>query len=165
MNIHQHLGHAHNGRKQEGIRLAVINTASIKVWRKAGEFKAYIANENPYIIVACETNLTANEVDSDFLPDGYSAFRHDKCSTKHGVLIAYKQNLIMSKIEVIEKTCELVLAKLQVLGRPDLNVGSFYCHTNSDPASIRALSENLLAIMGKEWTKNFVLAGTLIFRV
>ena len=53
------LGHAHTGRKQEGIRLAVINTASIKGRRKAGEFKAYIANENPDIIVACETNLTA----------------------------------------------------------------------------------------------------------
>ena len=65
----------------------------------------------------------------------------------------------MSKIEVIEKTCELVLAKLQVLGRKDLYVGSFYRHTNSDPASIRALSENLLAIMGKERPKNFVLAG------
>ena len=109
--------------------------------------------------MACETNLTANEVDSVFLPDGYSAFQDDKCSAKHGVLIAYKQNLIMSKIEVSEKTCGLVLAKLQVLGRPDLYVGSFYRHTNSDPASIRALSEDLLAIMGKERPNNFVLAG------
>ena len=58
----------------------------------------------------------------------------------------------------------LSLIKLQVLGRLDLYVGSFYRHTNSDPASIRALSENLLAIMGKEPPKNFVLAGDFNLR-
>ena len=38
-------------------------------------------------------------------------------------------------------------------------MGSFYRHTNSDSASIRAISEKLLAIIDKERPKKIILAG------
>ena len=99
-----------------------------------------------------------HEVDSDFLPSGYLAFRDDKCKTKHGVLIAYRKGLIMSNVNIKDRSCELVLAKLQVVGKPDLYAGFFYQHTNSDTASTQALRENLQEILSKEQMKNIVLA-------
>ena len=70
------------GKQFERVKIAVLNTASIKGRKKAGEFKAYIESENPDIVIASKINLTSHEVDSDFLPSGYLAFRDDKCKTK-----------------------------------------------------------------------------------
>ena len=82
--------------------------------------------ENPDVIVACETNITPDMVDGDFLPSNYTAIRDDKCGSKgegifkHGVFIAHRNNLVVSEVAVIDKTTEFVLARLQIAGNPDL---------------------------------------------
>ena len=64
----------------------------------------------------------------------------------------------MSNVNIKDRSCELVLAKLQVVGKPDFYVGSFYQHKNLDTASTQTLRENLQEIIGKEQMKNLVLA-------
>ena len=76
------------GRQFERVEIPVLNTASNKERKKAGEFKADNESENPNLVIASETNLTSHEIYSNFLPSGYLAFRDDKCNTKHRVLIA-----------------------------------------------------------------------------
>ena len=111
-NQNEKAGHGHNV-----IKVAVINTSGISSRAKSGEFKAYINVENPDVIVACETNITPDMVDSDFLPSNYTAIRDDKCGSKgegifkHGVFIAHRNNLVVSEVAVIDKTTECVLAR------------------------------------------------------
>ena len=64
----------------------------------------------------------------------------------------------MSNVNIKDRSCELILAKLQVVGKPDFYVGSFYQHKNLDTASTQTLRENLQEIIGKEQMKNLVLA-------
>ena len=65
----------------------------------------------------------------------------------------------MSNVNINYISCELVLAKLQVVGKPVLYVGSFYRHINSDKSGMQALGENFQKIMSKEQLENLVLGG------
>ena len=127
------------------IKVAVINTSGISSRAKSGEFKACINVDNPDVIVACETNIMPDMVDSDFLPNNYTATRDDKCGSKgkgifkHGIFIAHRNNLVVSEVAVIDKTSEFVLARLQIAGNSDLYLGSFYRHTKPDPISLKVL--------------------------
>ena len=94
--------------------------------------------------MACETHLTGDMVDSDFLPPDYTAIRDDRTASKHGVLIAHRSSIVVTQVEVLDKSCQLVVARVKVTGNPDLYVGSYYRRTNSDPTSLRTLG-------GKYW--------------
>ena len=58
-----------------------------------------------------------------------------------------------------DKTLEFVLAKLEVIGKPDLYIGSFYRPTNADPSSLKSLYENLVEITGGRKLPNLILGG------
>ena len=60
---------------------------------------------------------------------------------KHGVLISFRNNLILTEVNVINKICELVMPRLQVVGNPDLYIRSFYRYTDADAASLLALQK------------------------
>ena len=150
----------HNGPSlKDFLKIAVINVNSVRSTAKAGAFKAYVETNNPDIIIANETCITSDFVDNDFLPPGYCALRDDRCTTKHGVLVAYRSTLIVTAIEIINKNCEFVLARLQVVGHPDLLIGSIYRHTNSDPSSLHALYDNIAHVTRGERCPNMIIAG------
>ena len=141
------------------LKIAVINVNSIKSRGKQGCFKAFIDDHNPDIIIACETEITKDTVDEDILPPKYESIRDDKCDKKHGVLIAYKTDLVVEAVELIDKTSEFVLAKLQVENGPDLYLGSFYRHTNMDPSSLNSLYDNLHKVMEEKGFPHMIIAG------
>ena len=111
-------------------------------------------------MIATETCITSDFVDDYILPSNYTSIRDDKCATKHGVFIAHKTNLIVSQVDLIDKkTSEFVLARLQVVGHPDLYIGSFYRHTNSDPSSLKTLHDNIEKLTKGKKFPNLIVAG------
>ncbi len=57
-------------------------------------------------------------------------------------------------------TTELVLARLQIVGKPSLYLGSYYRHTNNNPKELEALQENIQALIMRGGNlPNFVLGG------
>ena len=109
---------------------------------KAAALKAHISNTNADIIIANESEITPEIVDGDFLPSNYTAIRDDKCPTKHGVFVAFRNSLIVTHI---------------LLHR--LYIGSFYCHTNSDPSSLHSLFENVTHLTRGAKFPNLIIAG------
>ena len=143
----------------EGVKITSINVDSIKGRSKAGLLKSFIETSPSDIFIMSETYLPSTAVDSDFLPSGYNSIRDPYCLGKRGVLIAHKANLIMSKIDLPDNTCELVLARLKLVGKPDIIVGSFYRHCNSHTNSLRSLQNNLRNLFQKEHLPNIIIAG------
>ena len=151
----------HDGRTKttDRIIVSVINLRSVRSRGKAAALKAHISDTNADIIIANESEITPEIVDSDFLPSNYTAIRDDKCPTKHGVFVAFRNSLIVTQVEIVNRTCEFVLARLQVLGNPDLYIGSFYRHTNSDPNSLHSLIENVTHLTRGAKFPNLIIAG------
>ena len=54
---------------------------------------------------------------------------------------------------------EFVLARLQLKNNPDLHVVSFYQHTNSNPESLKVVSENMAKITNGKRFPNIIIAG------
>ena len=79
----------------------------------------------------------------------------------HGVFIAFRDELVVTPVPLkkADKTLEFVLAKLEVIGKPDLYIGSFYRPTNADPSSLKSLYENLVEITGGRKLPNLILGG------
>ena len=64
----------------------------------------------------------------------------------------------MTEAEVVENICELVLAKLKVIGKLDFFLGLFYRHTNKDPSSMITLCDKVANILHKMHLPNVILA-------
>ena len=131
--------------------------------RKAAQFKAFVELENPDIVLASETYLDSDIADAHFLPDDYVSIRSDggkKIEGKHGVLIAHRANLLISEVKVVNRECEIVTARMQCVGSPDLFIASYYRHCDSDPTSLHALGENMSSIGSESRPiKNLIIGG------
>ena len=143
------------------LKTLVINCRSVFSKAKGAALKAKIVDSKPDIVIANESELTKDRVDSDFLPPGYQSIRLDKSANRHGVFIAFRNELVVTPVALKhpDKTLEFVLAKLEVIGKPDLYIGSFYRPTNADPSSLKSLYDNLVEITGGRKLPNMILAG------
>ena len=141
------------------LKLVTINVNSIHSSVKRGLFHAFIEQEKPDIMLVNETEADNSITDNELLPAGYSSIRDLKQGDKHGVLIAYKSDFIISEVPLVNRQGELVLAKLQIVGKPALYIGSFYRRTNANPSDLLALQDNLNSIMTGNKLPNLVLAG------
>lgn len=114
------------------IKLLILNCNSVFSKVKGTALKALIADTRADVIVGNESELTSERVDSDFLPPGYQAHRLDKNTNRHGVFVAFRYELIVTPVPLKnpDPNCEFVLTKLEVIGHPDLYIGSFYRRTN-----------------------------------
>ena len=141
------------------LKVLVANVRSVFSVGKGAALKALIADTGADIIIGSETELTKDRVDSDFLPPGYLAIRLDKGKHRRGVLIAHREELVITEVPLPDKSSEFVLAKLEVQGNPDLYIGSFYRHTNTDKKSLNTLYENVSQIHGGKKLPNIIIAG------
>ena len=146
-------------RFADRLKIMSINVNSVQGKDKGAALKALIAERKPDIIQAQETNLTKDIVDSDFLPPKYVAIRHDKGKGKHGVFVAFREELVVNEVELPNQEGELVLAKVEVSGGPDIYVGSFYRHTNSDKKGLKSLFDNISSIHGGKKVPKVYLGG------
>ena len=68
----------------------------------------------PDLVLVSETEIDDNMLDSEVLPDGYRSARKPKKRTDRGIMIIYKDELILSEINLINTNCELVIVRLQI---------------------------------------------------
>ena len=143
------------------IKVLKINLNSVFSKAKGAALIAKIVDSRPDIIIGNESELTNERVDSDFLPPGYSALRLDKTAHRHGVFVAFRDELVVTQVPINNKDpkCEFVLAKLEIVGKPDLYIGSFYRHTNSDSSSLKSLYDQVLEISGGQKLPNMIIGG------
>ena len=65
---------------------------------------------------------------SDIIPTNYSVYRKDRQAgqTGGGVMIAVRNNLLSNACPDLDTDCELVWAKIELLGARNLYVGAYY---------------------------------------
>ena len=143
------------------IKVLIINCRSIFSKAKGALFKAKLAESKADVAIGNESELTKDRVDSDFLPPGYQSLRLDKNAKRHGVFIAFRNELVVTPVPLkhANQSLEFVLVKVEVIGKPDLYIGSFYRPTNADPSSLKALYDNLVEITGGRKLPNMIIAG------
>ena len=148
-----------NRARTDRVRIVAVNVASVYSKGKGAALKSLIATTGADIIIGCESELTKERVDSDFLPPKYLAIRLDKGKDRRGVFIAHREELVITEVKVHDTSAEFVLAKLEVNGNPDLYIAAFYRHTNADKKSLNTLYDNISQIHGGKKLPNIIVAG------
>ena len=115
-----------SGNKTNNIKAVVINTQCVK--NKVSEFHCMLDEHNPDIVMVTETWLDPSIPSSDIIPTNYSVYRKDRQAgqTGGGVMIAVRNNLLSSACPDLDTDCELVWAKIELLGARNLYVGAYY---------------------------------------
>ncbi len=125
------------------LKIIIVNCNSIRSQQKQALFHSVINTENPDIILASETHIDSTFKNAEILPQSYDAYRKDRDIHGGGAMIAFKQDLILEEIPLVNSNCELVLAKLKVVGSPTLYLGSYYRQPNHEQTKLLALRENV----------------------
>ena len=148
-----------NRARSDRVKVVAANVTSVYSKGKGAALKSLIATTGADIFIGCESELTKDRVDSDFLPPKYLAIRLDKGKDRRGVFIAHREDLVITEVKVNDTSAEFVLAKLEVNGNPDLYIASFYRHTNADKKSLNTLYDNISQIHGGKKLPNIIVAG------
>ncbi|KAK3085883.1 hypothetical protein FSP39_009995 [Pinctada imbricata] len=120
------------------LRILNINFQSIK--RKQHLVKNIIESTKPDIITGTETWLEPEIKNNEVFPSTYKVYRRDRKGKQGGsVLIAVKDNFISVEVEDLspDDKCEMIWAKVEIVGCRTLYVSSFYNHKTSDEQSLK----------------------------
>ncbi len=82
-------------------------------------------------------------MDSQFFPPGFKLYRKDRNCNGWGVLIAISNNLASSPVPELDPDCEIVWAKVQLVGAKDLYLCSFYNPKISNELNLSELEASL----------------------
>ena len=112
-------------RKQ--LKVLVVNFQGLR--DKTADLACCLEQHSPDIIVGTETNLNNSINSSELFPEGYSVLRRDRTfgrASRGGVLIGFKDDLIVTPRPDLETDCEITWATVQIQGSKQIFVGSFY---------------------------------------
>lgn len=162
-----------SANKARNLRLLNINFQSL---RKKGKFLEVIINDlNPDVIIGTETWLNGNIKSAEIVPPslGYDIVRRDRQDSYGGVLIATKQDLQLSNVE-ISKRVEMIHGSIMMKGGKRMVVAAYYRppgrvddqYTNDSATEIenlkRKAGRNILTIAGDfnlpdiDWSTNTI---------
>ena len=120
------------------LRVLNINFQSIK--RKQHLVKNIIESTKPDIIIGTETWLDPGIKNNEVFSEGFRIFRRDRKGQQGGgVLIAIKDHFISDEVEDLspDDKCEMIWAKIEIVGCKSLYVSSFYNPKTSDEQSLK----------------------------
>ena len=118
-----------NKKDVRRLNTKIINFDSIFAKRNA--LNATLENENLDVIIGCETKLNSDILDSEFLPENYKCWRNDRNRHGGGVIIIYKDDLKVTKINVKVKS-EVLAVKIACQGKKSLIMCAVYRPPNND---------------------------------
>ena len=129
------------------LRILIMNCQSIK--NKKPELQTIVDTAKPDVILGCEFWLSPNIANSEIFPEGFDAVRKVRVGDDHGgVFVCFKKDLICTEVPELEKNCELVGVKLQIIGCKTLYLGSFYRPPDiTDPEYLDQFNSSLKRIM------------------
>jgi Reverse transcriptase (RNA-dependent DNA polymerase)/Endonuclease-reverse transcriptase/PHD-finger len=118
-------------RSSNNISLLSFNARSLKNVKRQPEISAWITAQNPDILTICETWLTENVNDGEFLPPGYIISRKDRTHKGGGgVLIAARPSLHPIRMTKLETCAEIVWVQVTIANR-NILIGSAYRSPNA----------------------------------
>ena len=120
--------------RQVPLKLLVVNFQSIK--SKQGPVKNLIESTNADIIIGTETWIDPTVTNNQIFPSYYDIYRRDRNMNGGGVLIAIKNTLISEPVPELQTDCEIVWARINLVGAKTLYLSSYYHPKTSDEQSI-----------------------------
>ena len=138
------------------IKTLTINFQSVKSKRES--FWNLVDSSKPDIIFGCETWLRPNITTQEVMPPGYNTYRKDRADGYGGVLVAVKDTLISSQVDIAFNS-ELVAVQIEGEGTKPLIVGSFYRQPNRNIDHTNNMCEDIRKLTSKFSTSTIWLAG------
>ena len=119
-----------------------MNCQSIK--KKQERVENIIDSTKPDVILATETWLDPTITDNQVFPDNYTLWRNGrKCGKGGGVLIAIKDTYLSMEVPELQTDCEIIWAKIQLVGCKTLYLCPYYNPKTSDVVSITRFSDSI----------------------
>ena len=115
------------------LRIVNINFQSIKF--KQCRLTNVLESVNPDVVFGTETWLDRNNKDQEIFPRGYKVYRKNQAASGGGVLIAVKDEFNCKDVPELDSDCELIWAKVKLIGNGTLCLCSHYRHNVSDKES------------------------------
>ena len=159
--VNQQLRGTNRQRSPHKLKCININVQGIKGLDKRAEFHAFVNHEKPDIIIGTESHLDESYTNSDIFPEGYrtNVVRKDRNSHGGGVFIAAKDLFNVTPVELNNKDCPLILAKIQAPGEKPLLVGLFYRATDNKRDELNSLIDNLDGLIKDNTLPELIIAG------
>jgi hypothetical protein len=115
-----------NLSKNKQLKILVVNFGGLR--SKTTDLACCIEQHAPEIIVGTETHLDDSINNNELFPPNYSIIRKDRDfgPSKGGVLLAFRDDLVVTHRTDLNSNCEVVWASIQIQGAKQIVVGSFY---------------------------------------
>ena len=151
-------------KDKDNLRIMTINLKSIR--NKKAEFSALLELYKPDIVCGTESWLrgerpgSSKEQDgiksSEIFPSHYTAYRNDRATVGGGVFVLAHQDLVVEEKPELITDCEIQWVKLQIRGRKELYLGTFYMPQRNEK-DLSKLDESLAKLSSKG--KHVILCG------
>ena len=132
---------AQSAQKSRRLRLHNVNFRSVV--NKIDQFHAMVDSVKPDIIVGTESWLRPDIMNSEIFPSNYTVYRHDRDTSGGGVFIAVTDEILSTRQQHLETSCEMAWAKISIVGYKDLYVCSYYRPKADDRDSLDLLFSSL----------------------
>ena len=126
------------------LRVLNMNFQSIKM--KQCRLSNVLESVKPDIVIGTETWLDSNFKDSEIFPSGYKLHRKNRTANGGGVLIAVKEEYNSEDVPELDTSCEIIWARIKLIGNGNVYVCSYYRHNVSDEESIEELDKSLTRV-------------------
>jgi hypothetical protein len=123
--------------------LTIINVNFQSIQNKQHLLQNLLDSTKPDIIPASETWLDHTINDVELFQGNYNLFRNDRNLTGGGVLIAVHKDYLCEEVPDLSTDCDIVWAKMQLVGMNDLYLASYYNPKTSNEPSIMELKKSL----------------------
>ena len=148
-------------RKNASRPLKILTSNLQSLNAKKEVFWESVDSCQPDLIIANETWLKPDQLNSEMMPPGFNTpIRRDRADGYGGVMIATKQDLIDGEIK-LETECEIVATKVELYQQQPLIIMSAYRPTNNDLTYTQNLCQIIRNIVAKFPSATIWLSGDL----
>ena len=127
----------------EKLRLMVINFQSIK---NKKDLLGVMLEDNFDVIIGTETWLNPDIEDSEILPPTHKAFRRDRVDGYGGVILIFKQDLVVRELPMSDSV-EFLIAQVECKSKCPVIVGVFYRPPNTGIDYMNGLCDSITQVV------------------
>ena len=144
--------------KRKNWRSLIVNINGLR--NKSSNLQNVVDYTRPDVIIACETKITDKVYNAEVIPIGYQkdVFRKNRSDRGGGVLLAFREGFVVSKVDTPKHESESVWAQVSIPGQTPLYVCSFYRPPASGSNPLKDLEKDIQAI-NKKGNKHLIVAG------
>ena len=138
------------------LKLLTVNVNSLLA--KRVELRQFLSDNSIDVMIACETKIDENVLDSELNLDEYDMYRNDRDTHGGGVIVAIKKCFRSYKIEISNLFCELVCVKLLVESSKPVIICGYYRPPSANTEVMENLRSSLKQIQESE-SATLLLSG------